>query len=81
MSAALSIHRLAETVASIPIDDWQFWATTILAISALGAILRPFVPKREASGRSCPGCPNGDAAKDASRPKHVDLTIGGKRVR
>ena len=65
-----------------PIDDWQFWVATIAAIAALGAILRPMLPtQRPKKDANCPGCPGTGASKDTSKPRRVDLTIGGRRVR
>ena len=28
----------------MPLGDWQFWVVTMLAVIALGAVLRPFLP-------------------------------------
>ena len=71
-------------IASIPHDDWQFWVVTACAALAVLFLTRPlWKPLVGLGGRkqaNCPGCPNGDADKPP-RPKHVDLTIGGKRVR
>lgn len=69
-------------LATLPLDDWQFWVATALAVSAIWLIASPLLPKRrKRSGAACPGCPSGEAAAKPQRPKHVDLTIGGKRVR
>lgn len=66
----------------IPTGDWQFWVATGLAAAALIAILRPILPRRKSEKKTaCPGCPSGEAAEKPARPKHVDLTIGGRRVR
>lgn len=71
-------------IATIPADDWQFWVVTALAVAALLFLAKPlWMPLLGLARRrqaNCPGCPNGDSAK-SQRPKHVDLTIGGKRVR
>jgi hypothetical protein len=71
--------------ASMPADDWQFWIVTALAAAALLFLTKPlwmpllgFARRKQAN---CPGCPNGETAGKSQRPKHVDLTIGGKRVR
>ena len=67
---------------TIPTGDWQFWAATALAIGAMWLVLRPLRPTRsKKKNAACPGCPTGAAAMKAPRPKHVDLTIGGKRTR
>jgi hypothetical protein len=69
---------------SFPADDWQFWVVTACAALAVLFLTRPLWKPLVGLGRrkqaNCPGCPNGDADKPP-RPKHVDLTIGGKRVR
>jgi hypothetical protein len=65
--------------------DWQFWVVTAVALAAVLFIARPLWTPLLGLGRkksaNCPGCPNGDAAGKPPRPKHVDLTIGGKRVK
>jgi len=68
-------------IASLPIDDWQFWVATALMLAAIYAVAKPFIPKRGKKSASCPGCPSGEAANKPPRPKHVDITIGGKRVK
>jgi len=71
-------------IASIPLDDWQFWVVSACAALAVLFLTRPLWKPLVGLGTrkqaNCPGCPNGDADKPP-RPKHVDLTIGGKRVR
>jgi hypothetical protein len=70
-------------MSDLPLGDWQFWVATGLATLAIGVILRPLLPRGKSSKKSaaCPGCPTGEAAEKPPRPKHVDLTIGGRRVR
>lgn len=69
-------------IAGIPLDDWQFWVVTALAASAVWLVVSPLLPKRKkAKGAACPGCPSGESESAKPRTKHVDLTIGGKRVR
>jgi hypothetical protein len=68
-------------VGALPVDDWQFWVATLLALGAIALILRPLIPRKKSTKSACPGCPSGEAASKPPRPKHVDLTIGGKRVR
>jgi hypothetical protein len=68
-------------IASLPLDDWQFWVATALMLGAIYAVAKPFIPKRGKKIANCPGCPSGEAANKPPRPKHVDITIGGKRVK
>lgn len=68
-------------IAGVPLGDWQFWVVTALAVSAIWLVASPFVPRRKKPGAACPGCPSGEDASKPPRAKHVDLTIGGKRVR
>ncbi len=75
------------SLAMIPLDDWQFWVVSALAAAAIYAVLqpllKPFLTRRKGSQSAapCPGCPNSSTKPEAARAKHVDLTIGGKRVR
>ena len=82
-SLATPPASLATPLASLPVDDWQFWVATALAAGCVGLVLRPLLPRRAKSSKpaACPGCPSGDAAQGAPRAKHVDLTLGGKRVK
>jgi hypothetical protein len=69
-------------MSALPLGDWQFWVATILALAAVGVVIRPLLPRRSSTKKTaCPGCPSGETAEKPSRPKHVDLTIGGRRVR
>lgn len=66
----------------MPVDDWQFWLVTFAALGAAALVLRPFLPRRGKKDAGCAGCPSGEkAAGGEPKPKRVDLTIGGKRVR
>jgi len=62
------------TVSSLPVDDWQFWLVSALAVAAVIAIVRPMLPSREKKA-GCPGC--GPAAP----PRKTELTLDGRRVR
>ena len=68
-------------VGTLPLNDWQFWIATLLALGAVALIVRPLIPRKKSTKSACPGCQSGEAASKPPRPKHVDLTIGGKRVR
>lgn len=68
----------------LPLDDWQFWAVTLLAIAAAAAIVRPLLPKSRRGKASCRGCPSGDSEQGSDgspRPRRVELTVGGRRIR
>lgn len=69
-------------LASLPLDDWQFWVASVLALGGVLLVLRPFLPRRRGAKQNCPGCPGDGTNPDGTpKPKHVDITIGGKRVR
>lgn len=52
----------------IPIDDWQFWATTLVFLFALAWLLRGVLPIPFLSQRH----------KRRKRQTRVTLTVGGK---
>jgi len=56
--------------ATLPLTDWQFWATSALALGAAWWVLRPFFSRRRAQGPGCPGCGSCEAV---SRDKIVRL--------
>ncbi len=68
------------TAATLPLDDWQFWVVTALAASAVWIVVAPLLPRKRKKPGPCPGCPSGEG-EGKPRAKHVDLTIGGKRVK
>ncbi|MFM7052065.1 MAG: hypothetical protein ACKOYN_08050 [Planctomycetota bacterium] len=69
-------------IASLPLDDWQFWVASALALGGVAVVVRPFLPKRRGAKQNCPGCPSDATQADGTpKPRHVDLTIGGRRVR
>ena len=43
----------------MPIDDWQFWIVTILALTAVVLVIRPLIPYKSAAPR-CGSCPSAD---------------------
>jgi hypothetical protein len=55
----------------IPVQDWQFWATTALAALALAWILRGVLPIPILSKRH----------RQKKRQRRVNLTVGGKSVK
>ncbi|MFZ9881120.1 MAG: hypothetical protein ACO3QC_06930 [Phycisphaerales bacterium] len=72
----------ATVLANLPTHDWQFWVASALALVGVAVVLRPFLPKGRGAKQNCPGCPSDAKSADGTaKPKHVDLTIGGKRVR
>jgi hypothetical protein len=50
----------------MPVDDWQFWVVTMIAIGAVAVVLRPFL--RLAKQGTKPGVSKG-----------ATLTIEGKK--
>lgn len=68
-------------LAALPLNEWQFWLTTTIAAAAVFAVIRPFLPAQRKKKTNCPGCPSGESAHAAKRPKRVDLTIEGKHTR
>lgn len=62
----------------LPLDDWQFWAATAIALGSLVVAARPFLPRRGKAAGPCPGCPSGSAAQ---RPKRTSITIEGVTIK
>jgi hypothetical protein len=60
----------------MPLDDWQFWLVTVLALAALCFVLRPLIPFKRKNTR-CGSCPSEPSAKRT----RTSLTIDGERVR
>lgn len=54
----------------MPFGDWQFWIVTLLALGALGYLLRNILPIPFFSKR----------AKRKKHESRATLTVGGKRV-
>jgi hypothetical protein len=68
----------------LPVGDWQFWVVSLLALVSAAAVFRTVLPRKKRDSAACRGCPTaegGEGADGASKPKRVELTIGGKRVR
>lgn len=59
----------------MPVDDWQFWTVTALALGAFALIARPLFPRRRGQADCCGG--PGSRAK----PKRTALTISAHRSR
>lgn len=59
-------------LAALPLDDWQFYVVTLLALGAVFLIARPFFPSKNKP--ACGGCATGTEPK---KPK-VKLTVRGK---
>ncbi len=55
-----------------PIDDWQFYVVSGIAVFGLWIVVRPFVGKR--SSRGCPGC-----STTPARKARTSLTVRGQR--
>ena len=50
-------------------SSWQFWLVTLIFVTALAVLLKPFFTKGK-GGNSC--------CSTKSKPKKTDLTIDGK---
>ncbi len=61
-------------MSNLPINDWQFWAASAVALAALYFLVRPLIPGRKHT-TVCPKCPDG--AKGGSASKKASLTIDG----
>ncbi|MDC0429098.1 hypothetical protein OAL71_00825 [Phycisphaerales bacterium] len=62
----------------MPIDDWQFWLVSLLALLALGFVAKPLFPMKSRQAR-CGGCPSNKSDDDAQK-KRASLTLDGKRI-
>ena len=62
----------------MPIDDWQFWIVSLLALLALAFVAKPLFPMKSRQAR-CGGCPS-NASDNEGHEKRASLTVGGKRV-
>ena len=60
----------------MPIDDWQFWLVSLLALVAALFVLRPLIPLKRRNTR-CGSCPK-ESEKTATR---TTLTVDGERIR
>ena len=68
------IAAAAETSATMPVGDWQFWIVTLVAVAGIVLIVRPLLPSKT------PAPPCGGCAKAApAKPRHAMLTIEGER--
>ncbi len=54
----------ASAISPFPLSDWQFWVATLLALVALGWLLRALIPWRRLLGR-----------KDKKRGRRATLTL------
>lgn len=62
------MHQHATSIlmaAKLPVDDWQFWVATILALGAAYFVLRMILPTSWLPGRKAPS-------------RKVTLTIDGR---
>jgi len=61
----------------LPLDQWQFYVVTVVALGGVYVLLRPFLRRGSAAGggTGCSGCGSGST----SRKRAVPLTIGGRR--
>lgn len=55
---------------NLPLDDWQFWVVSVIALAALVVVLRMVVP--------APLIPRPFRRRD--RGRRATLTVGGKPV-
>lgn len=63
----------------MPLDDWQFWVVTLVALGGLALVVRPLLPKKGAAPR-CGSCPTAPKSGDPTVGKKTTLTIEGRRV-
>ncbi len=57
----------------LPLDQWQFYVVTAVALAGVYVLLRPFLRR---GGSGCGGCAS---ATTTTRRRAVPLTIGGRR--
>ncbi|MDE0888202.1 MAG: hypothetical protein OSA40_01950 [Phycisphaerales bacterium] len=62
----------------MPINDWQFWFVSLLALVALAFVAKPLFPMKSRQAR-CGGCPS-NQTEDGETEKRASLTVDGKRV-
>lgn len=62
----------------LPIDDWQFWVVSAIAVWGGWMVVRMFWPSRKSEG-ACPSCASGSAA--TRKPRKVRLTVEGRQRR
>ncbi len=62
----------------LPLDQWQFYVVTAVALAGVWALLRPFL-RRGRSGASSAGCGGCASGSTSTRRRAVSLTIGGRR--
>ena len=62
----------------MPLDQWQFYIVTAVALAGVWALVRPFLRRGGAGGAGGSGC-GGCASGSSSGKRAVPLTIGGRR--
>lgn len=62
-------------MAGLPLDDWQFYVVSAAFLAATWLIVRPLLPRKDASG-GCPNC----ASSPPKRRRKTGLTVEGKRL-
>ena len=60
---------------SFPLDDWQFWVVTLVAVASVLPIVRVLVPKASRDD-ACPGC---TTCESEAPPPGQLVTIGRRR--
>ena len=61
----------------VPLDDWQFYVVTALALTSLWLVVKPFLPSHKKRGGGCHACSGGPPAAGRRR---IPMTIRGRRV-
>ncbi len=64
----------------VPLDDWQFYVVTALALVSLWLVVKPFVASRREGGGGGGGCHSCGGGPSATRRRRVTMTIRGRRV-
>jgi len=63
-------------MAGLPLTDWQFYVVTGAFLIAVWLVIRPLLPRKDASG----GCPNCAAGASPKRSRKMGLTVEGERL-
>ncbi len=59
----------------LPLDQWQFYVVTAVALAGVWALLRPFLRRSGSGGSGCGGCASGTTSR---KRRAVQLTVAGR---